>query len=41
LSDRFEKAHAGMDLAQKETEAKEFRQRKQKDLDDYNKTLND
>lgn len=41
LSDRFEKAHAGMDLAQKETEAKEFRQRKQKDLDDYNKTLTD
>lgn len=41
LSDRFEKAHAGMDLAQKETEAKEFRQKKQKDLDDYNKTLND
>lgn len=41
LSDRFEKAHAGMDLAQKETEAKEFIQRKQKDLDDYNKTLTD
>ena len=41
LSDRFEKAHAGMDLAQKQTEAKEFIQRKQKDLDDYNKTLND
>ena len=41
LSDRFEKAHAGMDLAQKETEAKEFVQRKQKDLDDYNKTLTD
>lgn len=41
LSDRFEKAHAGMDLAQKETEAKEFIQRKQKDLDDYNNTLTD
>lgn len=41
LSDRFEKAHAGMDLAQKETEAKEFIQKKQKDLDDYNKTLTD
>lgn len=41
LSDRFEKAHAGMDLAQKQTEAKEFIQRKQKDLDDYNKTLTD
>ena len=41
LSDRFEKAHAGMDLAQKETEAKQFIQRKQKDLDDYNKTLTD
>ena len=41
LSDRFEKAHAGMDLAQKETEAKEFIQRKKKDLDDYNKTLTD
>lgn len=41
LSDRFEKAHAGMDLAQKETEAKQFIQKKQKDLDDYNKTLTD
>ena len=41
LSDRFEKAHAGMDLAQKETEAKEFIQKKKKDLDDYNKTLTD
>lgn len=41
LSDRFEKAHAGMDLSQKETEAKKFIQKKQKDLGDYNKTLTD
>lgn len=32
LSDRFEKAHAGMDLAQKETEAKEFIQKSKKIL---------
>ena len=41
LSDRFEKAHSGMDLAQKETEAETFKQKRQKDLDDYNKTLKD
>lgn len=41
LSDRFEKAHAGMDLAQKETEAKQFKQKRQQDLNDYNETLND
>ena len=41
LSDRFEKAHSGMDLAQKETEAETFKQKRQKDLDDYNKTLTD
>lgn len=41
LSDRFEKAHSGMDLAQKETEVETFKQKRQKDLDDYNKTLKD
>nr|DAN16914.1 MAG TPA: hypothetical protein [Bacteriophage sp.] len=30
-----------MDLAQKETEAETFKQKRQKDLDDYNKTLKD
>lgn len=41
LSDRFEKAHAGMDLAQKETEAKQFKQKRQQDLNDYKETLDD
>ena len=41
LSDRFEKAHQGMDLAQKETEAKQFKQKRQKDLNDYKETLDD
>lgn len=39
LSDRFEKAHQGMDLAQKETEAKQFKQKRQQDLNDYKETL--
>lgn len=41
LSDRFEKAHQGMDLAQKETEAKQFKQKRQQDLNDYKETLDD
>nr|DAP80502.1 MAG TPA: hypothetical protein [Caudoviricetes sp.] len=30
-----------MDLAQKETEAKQFKQKRQQDLNDYKETLDD
>ena len=35
LSDRFEKAHQGMGLAQKESEAKQFKPKRQQDVNDY------
>lgn len=41
LSNRFEKAHQGMSLDQKETEAKQFKAKRQKDLKDYKETLDD
>lgn len=39
LSNRFEKAHQGMSLDQKEIEAKQFKQKRQQDLNDYKETL--
>lgn len=39
LSNRFEKAHQGMSLDQKEIEAKQFKAKRQKDLKDYKETL--
>lgn len=41
LSNRFEKAHQGMSLDQKEIEAKQFKAKRQKDLKDYKETLDD
>lgn len=41
LSNRFEKAHQGMSLDQKEIEAKQFKQKRQQDLNDYKETLDD
>lgn len=41
LSNRFEKAHQGMSLDQKEIEAKQFKAKCQKDLKDYKETLDD
>lgn len=41
LSNRFEKAHQGMGLDQKEIEAKQFKQKRQQDLNDYKETLDD
>ena len=41
LSDRFEKAHQGMSLNQKEVEAKEFKTKRGQDLKDYKETLDD
>lgn len=41
LSNRFEKAHQGMSLDQKEIEANQFKAKRQKDLKDYKETLND
>lgn len=41
LSNRFEKAHQGMSLDQKEIEANQFKAKRQKDLKDYKETLDD
>lgn len=41
LSNRFEKAHQGMSLDQKEIEANQFKAKRQQDLKDYKKTLDD
>lgn len=41
LSDRFEKAHQGMSLDQKEIEANQFKAKREQDLKDYKKTLDD
>lgn len=41
LSNRFEKAHQGMSLDQKEIEAKQFKAKRQKDIKDYKETLDD
>lgn len=41
LSDRFEKAHQGMSLDQKEIEANQFKAKRQQDLNDYKETLDD
>lgn len=41
LSDRFEKAHQGMSLDQKEIEANQFKAKREQDLKDYKETLND
>lgn len=41
LSDRFEKAHQGMSLDQKEIEANQFKAKRQQDLKDYKETLDD
>lgn len=41
LSNRFEKAHQGMSLDQKEIEAKQFKAKRQQDLKDYKETLDD
>lgn len=41
LSNRFEKAHQGMSLDQKEIEANQFKAKRQQDLNDYKKTLDD
>lgn len=41
LSDRFEKAHQGMSLDQKEAEANQFKAKCQQDLKDYKETLDD
>lgn len=39
LSNRFEKAHQGMSLDQKEIEANQFKAKRQQDLKDYKETL--
>lgn len=41
LSNRFEKAHQGMSLDQNEIEANQFKAKRQQDLKDYKKTLDD
>ena len=41
LSNRFEKAHQGMSLDQKEIEANQFKAKRQQDLNDYKETLDD
>ena len=41
LSYRFEKAHQGMSLDQKEIEANQFKAKREQDLKDYKKTLDD
>lgn len=41
LSDRFEKAHQGMSLDQKEIEANQFKAKREQDLKDYKETLDD
>lgn len=41
LSNRFEKAHQGMSLDQKEIEVKQFKAKRQQDLKDYKETLDD
>ncbi len=41
LSERFEKAHQGMSLDQKEIEANQFKAKRQQDLKDYKETLDD
>lgn len=41
LSDRFEKAHQGMSLDQKEIEANQFKVKREQDLKDYKETLDD
>lgn len=41
LSNRFEKAHQGMSLDQKEIEANQFKAKRQKDIKDYKETLDD
>lgn len=41
LSNRFEKAHQGMSLDQKEIEANQFKAKRQQDLKDYKETLDD
>lgn len=41
LSNRFEKAHQGISLDQKEIEAKQFKAKRQQDLKDYKETLDD
>lgn len=41
LSDRFEKAHQGMSLDQKEIEANQFKAKREQDLKDYKETLYD
>ena len=41
LSDRFEKAHQGMSLDQKEIEANQFKAKRQQDLKDYKEALDD
>ena len=41
LSNRFEKAHQGMSLDQKEIEANQFKAKRQQDIKDYKKTLDD
>lgn len=41
LSNRFEKAHQGMSLDQKEIESNQFKAKRQQDIKDYKKTLDD
>lgn len=41
LSNRFEKAHQGMSLDQKEIEANQFKAKRKQDLKDYKETLDD
>lgn len=41
LSNRFEKAHQGMSLDQKEIEVNQFKVKRQQDLKDYKETLDD
>lgn len=41
LSNRFEKAHQGMSLEQKEIEANQFKAKRQQDIKDYKETLDD
>lgn len=41
LSNRFEKAHQGMSLDQKQIEANQFKAKRQQDLKDYKETLDD
>lgn len=41
LSNRFEKAHQGMSLDQKEIEANQFKAKREQDLKDYKETLDD